>query len=259
MNIIDLEKPKGVICQFGGQTAINLIKPLHEAGVKILGTSFDSTDLAENRDRFEKILNQLEIAQPIGTTVSSLAEAIEKTKELHYPLMLRPSYVIGGQAMQIVYDEAELSNYITFAMKVWPNQPVLMDRYMIGVEVEVDAICDGEDVFIPGIMEHIERSGVHSGDSFAVYPPQNLTEEIKKDLVDTTIKIAKNFQTKGLINLQFIIKKGKVFVLEVNPRASRTVPFLSKVTHIPMAQIATKAILGKSLKEQGFATGIHPE
>jgi len=259
MNVIDHEQPIGVICQFGGQTAINLIDKLDKAGVTILGTSSDTTDLAENRDRFEQILTELEIAQPIGTTVTSLEEAIEKTKDLYYPLMLRPSYVIGGQAMQIVYDEEELTNYIKHAVKVWPGQPVLMDRYMIGVEVEVDAICDGETVFIPGIMEHIERSGIHSGDSFAVYPPQTLSAKIKQDLIDITTKIALKFQAKGLINLQFIVKKEKVYVIEVNPRASRTVPFLSKVTGVPMARVATKAILGQSLKSQGYAPGIHPE
>lgn len=259
MNIIDHEKPIGVICQFGGQTAINLIDKLDKAGVNILGTNFDSTDLAENRERFEKALQKLEIAQPIGTTVTSLFEAKNASKKLGFPLMLRPSYVIGGQAMQIVYEEDELVEYMQFAMRVWPDQPVLIDRYMIGVEAEVDAICDGETVFIPGIMEHIERSGIHSGDSFAVYPPQNLSEKIKKDLVETTIKISQYFKVKGLINLQFIIKKDELFVLEVNPRSSRTVPFLSKVTGIAMAKIATKAILGLSLKEQGFSTGILPE
>jgi len=259
MNIIDVEKPIGVICQFGGQTAINLIQKLEHANIKILGSDFNATDLAENRERFEKELTKLEIAQPIGTIVHNLEEALEKTKTLKYPLMLRPSYVIGGQAMQIVYDDEELTQYISHAIKVWPKQPILMDRYMIGVEVEVDAISDGEDVFIPGIMEHIERSGVHSGDSFAVYPPQNLSKEIKDQLVEITIKIAKSFKVLGLVNIQFIIKKDKVYVLEVNPRASRTVPFLSKVTNIPMAKIATKAILGQSLIEQGFTTGIHPE
>ncbi len=259
MNVVEQEKPIGVICQFGGQTAINLIDQLDQAGVNILGTNFDSTDLAENRDRFEKALKELDIAQPIGTTVTNTQEALKTANELGFPLMLRPSYVIGGQAMQIVYDQEELTEYMNFAMNVWPGQPVLMDRYMIGVEVEVDAICDGDTVFIPGIMEHIERSGVHSGDSFAVYPPQNLSEKLKQDLIETTIKIAQHFKVKGLINLQFIIKKGKVYVLEVNPRASRTVPFLSKVTSVPMAKAATKAILGVSLKEQGFSTGMQAE
>lgn len=259
MNIIELEKPIGVICQFGGQTAINLIDKLNQAGVRILGTSFDSTDLAENRDRFEKVLNELEIAQPIGTTVTTIDNALTEAHKLDYPLMLRPSYVIGGEAMQIVYDDSELINYMTQAMTVWPGQPVLMDRYMIGVEVEVDAICDGETVVIPGIMEHIERSGVHSGDSFAVYPPQNLSQKIKDELVEITTKIALKFEARGLFNIQFIIKKDKIYVLEVNPRSSRTVPFLSKVTNIPMAKVATMAILGKSLKEQGFVSGLYPE
>lgn len=259
MNLIDHERPIGVICQFGGQTAINLIDSLDRVGVKILGTNFDSTDLAENRDRFEKALQKLKIAQPIGTTVTGIEDAIRVSQELDYPLMLRPSYVIGGQAMQIVYAQDELKEYMDFAMKVWPGQPILIDRYMIGVEVEVDAICDGETVFIPGIMEHIERSGVHSGDSFAVYPPQNLSEKIKNDLIETTIKISQHFKVKGLINLQFIIKKEELYVLEVNPRSSRTVPFLSKVTGIPMAKAATKAILGESLKSQGYTTGLKTE
>jgi len=259
MNIVEFEKPIGVICQFGGQTAINLIDELNRAGVPILGTSFDSTDLAENRDRFERILKELEIAQPIGTTVTNLESAISAAHKLEYPLMLRPSYVIGGEAMQIVYDDEELSNYIKHAMTVWPGQPVLMDRYMIGVEVEVDAICDGETVLIPGIMEHIERSGVHSGDSFAVYPPQNISEKIKNDLVEITTKIALKFEARGLFNIQFIIKKDQVYVLEVNPRSSRTVPFLSKVTDIPMAKLATFAILGKSLAQQGYSSGLAKE
>ncbi len=259
MNIVDVETPIGVICQFGGQTAINLIEQLENSGVKILGTSHDSTDLAENRERFEKALNELKIAQPIGTTVSNIEDALEKTKIHPYPLMLRPSYVIGGQAMQIVYEDSELIQYMENAMQVWPGESVLMDRYMIGVEVEVDAICDGKDVLIPGIMEHIERSGVHSGDSFAVYPPQNLSEDIKKEIVEISSKIAKSFNILGLINIQFIIKKDKVYVLEVNPRSSRTVPFLSKVTDIPMAKVATKAILGQSIIDQGYTPGIHPE
>ena len=206
-----------------------------------------------------KALQELEIAQPIGTSVTNMVEAVDAAGELGFPLMLRPSYVIGGQAMQIVYNQSELEEYINYAMEVWPKQSVLMDRYMIGLEVEVDAICDGKDVLIPGIMEHIERSGIHSGDSFAVYPPQTLSSKIKKDLEQITIKIAQAFQVKGLINIQFIVKKDEVYVLEVNPRSSRTVPFLSKVTEIPMAKVATKALLGKSLKEQGYQTGIWRE
>lgn len=257
MNIIKREKPIGVICQFGGQTAINLVDELHRRGVKILGTSKDATDTAEDRDRFEKLLRELDVAQPLGTCVYDLEEAKRKAHDLEYPLMLRPSYVIGGQAMKIVYDESELVDY--FLENHEKDQMILMDRYMIGLEAEVDAICDGETVFIPGIMEHIERAGIHSGDSFAVYPPQTITTESQKQMIQITTKIAKALDIRGLINLQFVIKSGKVYVLEVNPRSSRTVPFLSKVTNIPMAQAATKALMGVSLKEQGYFSGLNPE
>tara|TARA_B100001971_G_C18268008_1_gene596137 strand:+ start:70775 stop:73945 length:3171 start_codon:yes stop_codon:yes gene_type:complete len=257
MNIIKKEKPIGVIAQFGGQTAINLVDELDRRGVRILGTSKDSTDTAEDRDRFEKLLRDLEIAQPLGTCVHSVEEARTKAKELEYPLMLRPSYVIGGQAMKIVYDESELDDY--FVENHEKDQMILMDRYMIGLEAEVDAICDGETVFIPGIMEHIERAGIHSGDSFAVYPPQTISTDAQKQMIQITTKIAKAIDIKGLINLQFVIKSGKVYVLEVNPRSSRTVPFLSKVTKIPMAKVATKAIMGESLKDQGYFSGLNPE
>lgn len=259
MHIIEREKPIGVIAQFGGQTAINLVEGLERNGVKILGTSKESIDLAEDRKKFEELLRGLEIAQPLGTIVTDIEQAILKAKELEYPLMLRPSYVIGGQAMEIVYDDAELTKYIKNAINVWPDQPVLMDRYMIGTEVEVDAICDGKTVFIPGIMEHIEKAGVHSGDSFAVYPPQNLSVQVQKQLIQITTKIAQKLNIIGLINLQFVLKKDIVYVLEVNPRSSRTIPFLSKVTDIPMAKIATKAIMNISILEQGYIHGLHPE
>lgn len=259
MNVIDIESPKGVICQFGGQTAINMIEQLSSAGINILGSSADATDLAENRNRFESELKKLEIAQPVGTIVTNTQEAIDNAKELKYPLMLRPSYVIGGQAMQIVYNDTELKEYIGFAMKIWPDSSVLMDRYMIGTELEVDAICDGVNVFIPGIMEHIEKSGIHSGDSFAVYPPQSLCEKLKNHIINTTTQICLSFGLKGLINIQFIIKKDKLYVLEVNPRSSRTVPFMSKVTNIQIAKVATKVLLGSSLKDQGLKSGIHPD
>ena len=258
MNVIEKEKPLGVIAQFGGQTAINLVDELDRRGVKILGTSKESVDSAENREKFEKLLRDLEIAQPLGTSVKDLGDAKIKAQELGYPLMLRPSYVIGGQSMEVVYDQQELENYY----KVLTNEgarEILMDRYMIGVEAEVDAICDGKTVFIPGIMEHIERAGVHSGDSFAVYPPQSLSVEIQRQLIQITTKIAQRLEVVGLINLQFVVKSGQVYVLEVNPRSSRTVPFLSKVTKIPMAKAATKAILGISLQEQGLRHGLHPE
>ncbi|RNB91186.1 carbamoyl-phosphate synthase large subunit [Brevibacillus fluminis] len=259
MNIIDKEKPEGVIVQFGGQTAINLADKLEARGVKILGTSLENIDAAENREKFEALLRELNMAQPLGKTVFSVAEAVNVAEELGFPVLVRPSYVLGGRAMEIVYNQQELSSYMEQAVKINPEQPVLIDRYMQGTEAEVDAICDGENVLIPGIMEHIERAGVHSGDSIAVYPPQSLSEEIKQELIEMTTKLARALQIKGLLNIQFVIYKDRPYVIEVNPRSSRTVPFLSKVTGIPMANIATKAIMGQSIPEQGFATGYHPE
>jgi len=254
-NVIEKEKPIGVIVQFGGQTAINLAEPLSKRGVNIIGTSTDDIDKAEDRKRFEELLRGLSIAQPLGCTVTSINEAVEKSAHLGFPVIVRPSYVLGGRAMEIVYNEAELNDYMSRAVQVNPSHPVLIDRYMIGREMEVDAISDGETVFIPGIMEHIEKAGVHSGDSIAVYPPQSVSKEILEQLSQTTILITKALNIKGLINLQFVIYKGEVFVIEVNPRSSRTVPFLSKVTDVQMAKVATKAILGLSLKEQGLFDG----
>jgi carbamoyl-phosphate synthase large subunit len=254
-HVIDRENPIGVIVQFGGQTAINLAEPLSKRGVKILGTSTDDIDRAEDRKRFEQLLRGLSIAQPLGCTVTSISEAVEKSAHLGFPVIVRPSYVLGGRAMEIVYNQEELLSYMKRAVEVNPAHPVLIDRYMIGREMEVDAISDGETVFIPGIMEHIEKAGVHSGDSIAVYPPQSVSKEILSILSETTLLITKALNIKGLINLQFVIYKGEVFVLEVNPRSSRTVPFLSKVTDIQMAKVATKAILGLSLKDQGFFDG----
>lgn len=255
LHVIRKENPIGVIVQFGGQTAINLAEPLHKAGITILGTSLDGIDRAEDRRRFEALLKELNIAQPLGHTVTSMEEALEKTNILGYPVVVRPSYVIGGRAMEIVYDADELTDYFTRAVKVTPQHPVLIDRYMIGREMEVDAICDGKTVFIPGIMEHIEKAGVHSGDSFAVYPPQNVDVSTQNKLIQLTTSIALALQVKGLINIQFVIHKGEVFVLEVNPRSSRTVPFLSKVTDVAMAKVATRAILGKTILEQGYVHG----
>ncbi|MCM2350740.1 MAG: carbamoyl-phosphate synthase large subunit [Bacteriovoracaceae bacterium] len=257
-NVVEREKPIGVIVQFGGQTAINLAEPLAERGVKILGTSTDDIDRAEDRRRFEELLRELEIAQPLGCTVTSIDEAVEKSAHLGFPVIVRPSYVLGGRAMEIVYNKHELLDYMKRAVQINPEHPVLIDRYMIGREMEVDAICDGETVFIPGIMEHIEKAGVHSGDSIAVYPPQSVSQDILDKLSETTLSITRALNIKGLINLQFVIYKGEVFVLEVNPRASRTVPFLSKVTGIAMAKIATKAILGESLLKQGLFHGTLP-
>lgn len=259
MNVIEQEKPIGVIVQFGGQTAINLAAPLSKAGVRILGTSLESIDEAENRKKFEALLSRLDIAQPKGSTVTSVDEAVGTAQGLGYPVLVRPSYVLGGRAMEIVYSDEELLSYMEQAVKINPEHPVLIDRYMLGKEVEVDAICDGETVLIPGIMEHIERAGVHSGDSIAVYPPQHLAPHLKQQVVDITIKIAKELKTIGLVNIQFVIFQDQVYVIEVNPRSSRTVPFLSKVTSIPMANLATKAILGTKLANLGYDDGLWPE
>ncbi|MEK4514629.1 carbamoyl-phosphate synthase large subunit [Paenibacillus sp. FSL H8-0122] len=259
MNVIAQENPIGVIVQFGGQTAINLAAPLAAAGVNILGTSLASIDEAENRKKFEALLARLDIAQPKGKTVINIDEAVETAQSLGYPVLVRPSYVLGGRAMEIVYNDTELLSYMVEAVKVNPEHPVLIDRYMLGKEVEVDAICDGETVVIPGIMEHVERAGVHSGDSIAVYPPQYLDEGLKQKIAEITIKIAKELKTIGLVNIQFVIYQDEVYVIEVNPRSSRTVPFLSKVTGIPMANLATKIILGGKLKEDGYTEGLWPE
>jgi carbamoyl-phosphate synthase large subunit len=259
MSIIDLENPLGVVVQFGGQTAINLAAKLEENGVKILGTSLEDLDRAENRDKFEQALVQLDIPMPLGKTALSVSEAVEIANEIGYPVLVRPSYVLGGRAMEIVYRQEELLHYMENAVKINPEHPVLIDRYLTGKEIEVDAICDGENVLIPGIMEHIERAGVHSGDSIAVYPPQTLSDRIKQTLIEYTEKMAKGLNIVGLLNIQYVISKDQVYVLEVNPRSSRTVPFLSKITNIPMAKIATKAILGVSIVEQGYSPGIVPE
>ncbi|MFD0715164.1 carbamoyl-phosphate synthase large subunit [Paenibacillus sp. GCM10027626] len=259
MNVIEQEKPIGVIVQFGGQTAINLAAPLTKAGVRILGSDLESIDAAEDRKKFEALLRKLNIAQPKGKTVISVDEAVETAQSLGYPVLVRPSYVLGGRAMEIVYSDQELLSYMEQAVRINPEHPVLIDRYMLGKEAEVDAICDGETVLIPGIMEHVERAGVHSGDSIAVYPPQSLSEDIKQQMVDITIKIAKELNVIGLVNIQFVIFQEQVYVIEVNPRSSRTVPFLSKVTKIPMANLATKAILGTKIASLGYKEGLWHE
>ena len=259
MHVVRLEQPIGVIVQFGGQTAINLAEPLTKMGVTLLGTSVEDLDRAENRDLFEQALNELEVPQPLGDTATNEKDAVVIADRIGYPVLVRPSYVLGGRGMQIVDTQPDLESYMRNAVKASPEHPVLIDRYLVGKEVEVDAICDGETVLIPGIMEHIERSGIHSGDSMAVYPPQSLSKELQETIVDYTTRLALGLNCMGMMNVQFVIHDNTVYVIEVNPRASRTVPFLSKVTGIPMAQVATKAILGQSLKEQGYGNGLFKE
>lgn len=259
MNVIDLEQPKGVIVQFGGQTAINLAEPLAKAGVTILGTQVADLDRAEDRDLFEQALKELDIPQPPGQTATNEEEAALAARKIGFPVLVRPSYVLGGRAMEIVENEEDLRSYMRTAVKASPDHPVLVDSYIVGQECEVDAISDGKNVLIPGIMEHIERAGVHSGDSMAVYPPQTLSQKVQETIADYTKRLAIGLHCLGMMNIQFVIKDEKVYVIEVNPRASRTVPFLSKVTNIPMAQVATKLILGQSLSELGYQNGLYPE
>ena len=258
MEIVRKENPVGVIAQFGGQTAINLAGPLAERGVKILGTSVDSIDMAEDRERFDELLAKLEIPRPVGALVTSDEEALEAAKRLQYPLIVRPSYVLGGRAMEIVYNDQELDRYMKEAVVASKDHPVLIDRYMVGMEVEVDAISDGIDVCIPGIMEQVERAGVHSGDSIAVYPAQHLSEELTEQIVDYTRRIAKGLNVKGVLNIQYIVVNGELHVIEVNPRSSRTVPFISKVTGINMVEYATRIALGETLESLGLPTGLVP-
>lgn len=258
MNIINIEQPEGVVVQFGGQTAINLAEKLTKYGVKVLGTSLENLDRAEDRKEFEALMQKIEIPQPLGKTATSVEEAVENANFIGYPVLVRPSYVLGGRAMEIVYNESELVDYMNRAVKASPEHPVLIDRYLTGKEIEVDAICDGNTVVIPGIMEHIERAGVHSGDSIAVYPPQTLTDKQNDTLVDYTTRLAHGLEIVGLLNIQFVIADEEVYVLEVNPRASRTVPFLSKITDVPMANIAMKGILGESLLDKGYTEGLVP-
>ena len=258
MEIIRKENPVGVIAQFGGQTAINLAGPLAARGVNILGTSVDSIDMAEDRERFDELLAKLEIPRPVGALVTSDEEALEAAKRLQYPLIVRPSYVLGGRAMEIVYNDQELDRYMKEAVVASKDHPVLIDRYMVGMEVEVDAISDGIDVCIPGIMEQVERAGVHSGDSIAVYPAQHLSEELTEQIVDYTRRIAKGLNVKGVLNIQYIVVNSELHVIEVNPRSSRTVPFISKVTGINMVEYATRIALGETLESLGLPTGLVP-
>lgn len=258
LNIIEKERPEGVVVQFGGQTAINLAEPLAEAGVKILGTEVKYIDMAEDRDKFDRLLLELDIPKPSGRTATSVEGAQKIAEEIGFPVLVRPSYVLGGRAMEIVYNQKELLEYMQSAVNVSPKHPVLVDKYLVGKEIEVDAISDGEEVLIPGIMEHIERAGVHSGDSIAVYPARSLSEKLVDMVVDYTTKLAKALHVKGLINIQYVLHEGQIFVIEVNPRSSRTVPYISKITGVPMVNLATKMILGKKLKDLGFQPGLYP-
>jgi carbamoyl-phosphate synthase large subunit len=259
MNVIEKERPEGVIVQFGGQTAINLAEPLAKRGVRILGTSLEDIDRAEDREKFDQLLAELKIPRPKGHTVFTVEEAVSAAKELGYPVLVRPSYVLGGRAMEIVYHEQDLLQYMEHAVRINREHPVLIDRYLTGKEVEVDAIADGETVLIPGIMEHIERAGVHSGDSIAVYPTQSISPAVKEKIVEYTNRIARALRIKGMVNIQFVVHQEEAYVLEVNPRSSRTVPFLSKVTGVPMVSVATKVILGQTLKDMGYENGLWPE
>ncbi len=253
MNIIRLEKPIGVIASLGGQTAINLAESLSRLGVKIIGTDCAAIDRAENRDLFEKVLKELDIPQPNGKAVTKIEDGVRAAAEIGYPVLVRPSFVLGGRAMQIVADEEQLRRYLRTAVEIDEDKPVLVDKYISGKEVEVDAICDGKDVFVPGIMELVERTGIHSGDSISVYPTFSISERVKETILDYTKRLGLGIGIVGLYNIQFIVDKNEnVFIIEVNPRSSRTVPFLSKATGFSLADIATLVILGKSLKEQGF-------
>ena len=258
LNIIDKEKPEGVIVQFGGQTAINLAASLQKAGVKVFGTSVGDIARAADRARFAEVLTQAQIPRPQGISVTNLDDAVTGAAKIGYPVMVRPSYVLGGRAMEIVYNEAELRDYMSRAVKVTPDHPVLVDRYMQGTEVEVDGSSDGGEVVIPGIMEHVERAGGHSGDSIAGYPPQTLSSKVIYTIIDYPKRLALSQHDKGLMNLQFVVVDGEVYIIEVNPRSSRTVPFLSKVTNVDMVGIATRIAMGHTLKELGYKSGLVP-
>ena len=256
--ILNTEKPFGVVVQFGGQTAIKLTKHLQELGVNILGTSADSIDAAEDRERFDEILEKCRIPRPAGHTVFKSEEAVKAANSLGYPVLLRPSYVLGGQNMIIAYNDDDVVEYMDIITRHVLENPVLIDKYLMGKEVEVDAICDGEEILVPGIMEHVERAGVHSGDSISVYPSQTLTDAECETILVYTEKLAKALNVIGLVNIQFVIYNGEVYVIEVNPRSSRTVPYISKVTNVPMVDLATRCMLGAKLRDMGCGTGLHP-
>ncbi len=258
-NVVRLEKPDGAVVQFGGQTAIKLTESLMKMGVTIFGTSAENVDAAEDRELFDEILEECSIPRPAGHTVFTADEAKKAANELGYPVLVRPSYVLGGQGMQIAINDEDVDSYIGIINQITQEHPILVDKYLAGKEIEVDAVCDGEDILIPGIMEHIERAGIHSGDSISVYPAQSLSPRIRRVIVDYTRKLARSLHVIGLINIQFIVSGDEVYVIEVNPRSSRTVPYISKVTGIPIVPLATRVILGKKIRELGYTPGLQKE
>ena len=258
-NVVELERPDGAVVQFGGQTAIKLTEALMKMGVPILGTSAEDVDAAEDRELFDKILEECCIPRPAGHTVFTCEEAIQAANDLGYPVLVRPSYVLGGQGMQIAINDQDITEFIGVINRIAQEHPILVDKYLVGKEIEVDAVCDGEEVLIPGIMEHIERAGIHSGDSISVYPAQSLSEKTKRVIEEYTRRLAKALHVRGLINIQFIVSNDEVYVIEVNPRSSRTVPYISKVTGIPIVKLATQVIIGTTIRELGYEPGLQPE
>ncbi len=258
-HIVELEKPDGAVVQFGGQTAIKLTEKLNKIGVPILGTSAENVDAAEDRELFDQILEECCIPRPKGDTVFTKEEALRVANELGYPVLIRPSYVLGGQGMQIAVSDEDIVEFMDIIQRYAQEHPILIDKYLMGKEVEVDAVCDGEEILIPGIMQHVERAGIHSGDSISVYPARDLSPKIKKVIAHYTRLLARALHVVGLINIQFIVYQDEVYVIEVNPRSSRTVPYISKVTGIPIVDLATKVMTGQKLKDLGYEPGLAPE
>ena len=258
-NIVAVEKPDGALVQFGGQTAIKLTQALKDLGVKILGTPAESVDAAEDREKFDEILEMCNVPRPAGKTVFTHHEALDAANELGYPVLVRPSYVLGGQGMEIAFNDRDIKEFMDIITMIKQEHPILVDKYMMGKELEVDAICDGEDILIPGIMEHLERAGVHSGDSISVYPTQTISSKHKMTIIDYTRKLSKALNVVGLVNIQFVLYEDEIYIIEVNPRSSRTIPYISKVTGVPMVDLATRCVLGEKLADMGYGTGLYPE
>ena len=258
-SIVNLEHPDGAVVQFGGQTAIKLTEALMKMGVPILGTSAKDVDAAEDRELFDQILRETKIPRASGGTVFTVEEALKVAHELGYPVLVRPSYVLGGQGMQIAINDEDITQYIGIINRYAQEHPILVDKYLMGKELEVDAVCDGQDILIPGIMEHIERAGIHSGDSISVYPAKSISQKTKETIVEYTKRLARALHVRGLINIQFIEYQGAVYVIEVNPRSSRTVPYISKVTGIPIVDLATQVIIGNTIRGLGYEPGLQKE